>query len=308
MKEVLIKNAYINSFDIDDKIIKDILIINTKSLVDDKTQRCVYIDESRLKGELIYYRYYGEKILKSNILNILLPLILANTNIKKSEVQVIDLMTKYVRYFKADDMYFNYLLSSVMYNSLIHMLIEDKNIEYKDLLQKMKEEIIGFNFELEKKDIVKFQMARIDAIKTLDDYIDLKHYDYDENILKGLLNVLYDVYVEDRDLEDQGLMSIKKSILSLLGKDIKENSIDNLVFVSSMSDYLIKIRNYRVSKKIFNKSVDPRYIINLKEEELVSDPVFNQMKVVSKKLVDDALNIVINCKSGNYVLKFMKLK
>ncbi|MCR1954370.1 hypothetical protein NSA24_05915 [Clostridioides mangenotii] len=308
MKEVLIKNAYINSFDIDDKIIKDILIINTKSLVDDKTQRCVYIDESRLKGELIYYRYYGEKILKSNILNILLPLILANTNIKKSEVQVIDLMTKYVSYFKADDMYFNYLLSSVMYNSLIHMLIEDKNIEYKDLLQKMKEEIIGFNFELEKKDIVKFQMARIDAIKTLDDYIDLKHYDYDENILKGLLNVLYDVYVEDRDLEDQGLMSIKKSILSLLGKDIKENSIDNLVFVSSMSDYLIKIRNYRVSKKIFNKSVDPRYIINLKEEELVSDPVFNQMKVVSKKLVEDALNIVINCKSGNYVLKFMKLK
>ncbi len=286
MKEVLIKNAYINSFDIDDKIIKDILIINTKSLVDDKTQRCVYIDESRLKGELIYYRYYGKKILKSNILNILLPLILANTNIKKSEVQVIDLMTKYVSYFKADDMYFDYLLSSVMYNSLIHMLIEDKNIEYKDLLQKMKEEIIGLNFELEKKDIVKFQMARIDAIQTIDDYIDLKNYDY----------------------EDQGLMSIKKSILSLLGEDIKDNSIDNLVFVSSMSDYLIKIRNYGVSKKIFNKSVDPRYIINLKEEELVSDPIFNQMKVVSKKLVDDALNIVINCKSGNYVLKFMKLK
>lgn len=308
MKEVLIKNAYINSFDIDDKIIKDILIINTKSLVDDKTQRCVYIDESRLKGELIYYRYYGKKILKSNILNILLPLILANTNIKKSEVQVIDLMTKYVSYFKADDMYFDYLLSSVMYNSLIHMLIEDKNIEYKDLLQKMKEEIIGLNFELEKKDIVKFQMARIDAIQTIDDYIDLKYYDYDENILKGLLNVLYDVFIEDRDLEDQGLMSIKKSILSLLGEDIKDNSIDNLVFVSSMSDYLIKIRNYGVSKKIFNKSVDPRYIINLKEEELVSDPIFNQMKVVSKKLVDDALNIVINCKSGNYVLKFMKLK
>nr|WP_312983506.1 hypothetical protein [Clostridioides sp.] len=308
MKEVLIKNAYINSFDIDDKIIKDILIINTKSLVDDKTQRCVYIDESRLKGELIYYRYYGKKILKSNILNILLPLILANTNIKKSEVQVIDLMTKYVSYFKADDMYFDYLLSSVMYNSLIHMLIEDKNIEYKDLLQKMKEEIIGLNFELEKKDIVKFQMARIDAIQTIDDYINLKNYDYDENILKGLLNVLYDVFIEDRDLEDQGLMSIKKSILSLLGEDIKDNSIDNLVFVSSMSDYLIKIRNYGVSKKIFNKSVDPRYIINLKEEELVSDPIFNQMKVVSKKLVDDALNIVINCKSGNYVLKFMKLK
>ncbi|WP_242825859.1 hypothetical protein [Metaclostridioides mangenotii] len=220
MKEVLIKNAYINSFDIDDKIIKDIIIINTKSLVDDKTQRYVYVDQNRLKGELIYYRYYGDKCLKSNILNILIPLILANTNIKKSEEQVTDLITKYVNYFKIEEKFFDYLLSSVMYNSLIHLIIDDKSIEYKDLLQKTKEHVIGLNLELEKKDIVKFQMARIKAIQTIDEYIDLKTYDYDDDILKGLLNVLYDVYVEDRVVEDQGLVSIKKSILSLLGEEI----------------------------------------------------------------------------------------
>jgi hypothetical protein len=308
MKEVLIKNAYINSFDIDDKIIKDIIIINTKSLVDDKTQRYVYVDQSRLKGELIYYRYYGDKCLKSNILNILIPLILANTNIKKSEEQVIDLITKYVNYFKIEEKFFDYLLSSVMYNSLIHLIIDDKSIEYKDLLQKTKEYIIGLNLELEKKDIVKFQMVRIKAIQTIDEYIDLKTYDYDDDILKGLLNVLYDVYVEDRVVEDQGLASIKKSILSLLGEEISCDSIDNLAFVNSMSEYLYKLRNYKVAKNVFDKNVDPRYIINLKEEESVSDPILNQMYVVSKTLTDNALNIEINCKSGNYVLKFMKLK
>jgi hypothetical protein len=308
MKEVLIKNAYINSFDIDDKIIKNIIIINTKSLVDDKTQRYVYVDQSRLKGELIYYRYYGDKCLKSNILNILIPLILANTNIKKSEEQVIDLITKYVNYFKIEEKFFDYLLSSVMYNSLIHLIIDDKSIEYKDLLQKTKEYIIGLNLELEKKDIVKFQMARIKAIQTIDEYIDLKTYDYDDDILKGLLNVLYDVYVEDRVVKDQGLASIKKSILSLLGEEISCDSIDNLAFVNSMSEYLYKLRNYKVAKNIFDKNVDPRYIINLKEEESVSDPILNQMYVVSKTLTDNALNIEINCKSGNYVLKFMKLK
>jgi len=308
MKEVLIKNAYINSFDIDDRIIKDIIIINTKSLVDDKTQRYVYVDQSRLKGELIYYRYYGDKCLKSNILNILIPLILANTNIKKSEEQVIDLITKYVNYFKIEEKFFDYLLSSVIYNSLIHLIIDDKSIEYKDLLQKTKEYIIGLNLELEKKDIVKFQMARIKAIQTIDEYIDLKTYDYDDDILKGLLNVLYDVYVEDRVVEDQGLASIKKSILSLLGEEISCDSIDNLAFVNSMSEYLYKLRNYKVAKNVFDKNVDPRYIINLKEEESVSDPILNQMYVVSKTLTDNALNIEINCKSGNYVLKFMKLK
>ncbi|WP_304340411.1 hypothetical protein [Metaclostridioides mangenotii] len=308
MKEVLIKNAYINSFDIDDKIIKDIIIINTKSLVDDKTQRYVYVDQNRLKGELIYYRYYGDKCLKSNILNILIPLILANTNIKKSEEQVTDLITKYVNYFKIEEKFFDYLLSSVMYNSLIHLIIDDKSIEYKDLLQKTKEHVIGLNLELEKKDIVKFQMARIKAIQTIDEYIDLKTYDYDDDILKGLLNVLYDVYVEDRVVEDQGLVSIKKSILSLLGEEISHDSIDNLAFVNSMSEYLYKLRDYKVDKKVFDKKVDPRYIINLKEEESVSDPILNQMNVVSKTLTDNALNIEINCKSGNYVLKFMKLK
>lgn len=308
MKEVLIKNAYINSFDIDDKIIKDIIIINTKSLVDDKTQRYVYVDQNRLKGELIYYRYYGDKCLKSNILNILIPLILANTNIKKSEEQVTDLITKYVNYFKIEEKFFDYLLSSVMFNSLIHLIIDDKSIEYKDLLQKTKEHIIGLNLELEKKDIVKFQMARIKAIQTIDEYMDLKTYDYDDDILKGLLNVLYDVYVEDRVVEDQGLVSIKKSILSLLGEEISHDSIDNLAFVNSMSEYLYKLRDYKVDKKVFDKNVDPRYIINLKEEESVSDPILNQMNVVSKTLTDNALNIEINCKSGNYVLKFMKLK
>ncbi|WP_315167920.1 hypothetical protein [Metaclostridioides mangenotii] len=308
MKEVLIKNAYINSFDIDDKIIKDIIIINTKSLVDDKTQRYVYVDQNRLKGELIYYRYYGDKCLKSNILNILIPLILANTNIKKSEEQVTDLITKYVNYFKIEEKFFDYLLSSVMYNSLIHLIIDDKSIEYKDLLQKTKEHVIGLNLEIEKKDIVKFQMARIKAIQTIDEYMDLKTYDYDDDILKGLLNVLYDVYVEDRVVEDQGLVSIKKSILSLLGEEISHDSIDNLAFVNSMSEYLYKLRDYKVDKKVFDKNVDPRYIINLKEEESVSDPILNQMNVVSKTLTDNALNIEINCKSGNYVLKFMKLK
>ncbi|WP_242825860.1 hypothetical protein [Metaclostridioides mangenotii] len=75
-----------------------------------------------------------------------------------------------------------------------------------------------------------------------------------------------------------------------------------------MSEYLYKLRDYKVDKKVFDKKVDPRYIINLKEEESVSDPILNQMNVVSKTLTDNALNIEINCKSGNYVLKFMKLK
>ena len=53
MKNNLIKNAYISAFDIEDKYLKDLIIINTKCLIDDKTQRYVYIDNNRLRDELI---------------------------------------------------------------------------------------------------------------------------------------------------------------------------------------------------------------------------------------------------------------
>ena len=136
MKDNIIKTAYISAFDIKDKYLKDLIIINTKCLIDDKTQRCVYVDNNRLRDELIYYRFYGEIPQYNNILNILLPVIISNTNIQKSEDEVVELIQKYVRYLKKEEYLFEYILSSVLYNSIIHNIIEDKNIEYKDLLQK----------------------------------------------------------------------------------------------------------------------------------------------------------------------------
>lgn len=93
----------------------------------------------------------------------------------------------------------------------MHNLINNSKIEYVELLQSIKDKIIGFSIELDKSDVVKFQMARIKAIQLIDKYIDLKSEDYDEeSILLNVLNVLYDVYMEDRTVENEGINSIKK--------------------------------------------------------------------------------------------------
>ena len=76
MNDDLLKKAYINAFSINDKYIKDMIIINTKSLIDDISQRYVKIDKNRLKDELLYYKFYGDSIKDLNILNILLPVII----------------------------------------------------------------------------------------------------------------------------------------------------------------------------------------------------------------------------------------
>ncbi|MCC0661410.1 hypothetical protein KGF45_14110 [Clostridioides sp. ZZV14-6154] len=307
MNDVLIKKVYTSSFNNGSKALKDLIIINTKSLIDDKTQRCVYIDEKRLKDELIYFRFYGEKIGNVNFLNILLPLILSNTNIQKSEDEVVKLIKKYVSYFKKEESLFDYLLSSVAYNSIMHNLINNSKIEYVELLQNIKDKIIGFSIQLDKSDIVKFQMARISTIQLIDKYIDLKYEDYDEeSILPSVLNILYDIYIEDRNVENQGIKSMKKSILSILGEETELNE-DNIDFIFSMSEYVVKLRKYKIGVKMYNKKIDPSGLISLEEGDTTIDPIFNQITVMSKTFSDNILSIKINSKSGIYILKFKKV-
>ncbi|MFR3522619.1 MAG: hypothetical protein ACLTVE_08465 [Clostridia bacterium] len=306
MKENLIRNSYLNSFNINDKGLQDLIIINTKCLVDDKIQRYVYIDNNRLKDELRYYNFYGTKPSYDDILNILLPLILANVNIQKSEDEVVNLTQKYVKYFKKEDNLFEYILGAVIYNALIHYLLENKNIEYGDLLQLLKEKIIGFSIELEKLNMIKFQMARINAIQLIDNYIDLKIDEYeDSKIIKNLLNVLYDIYIKERSVNNLGNLSIKKSILSILGEEANLN-IDNIDFLEQMSNYIIKIRKYAINKKTYNLNSDPRNLIKYNEGDIVSDAILNKIQINSKELQDNILHMKVKSKSGEYNFKFRR--
>lgn len=308
MKENLIRNSYLNSFNINDeeKGLTDLIIINTKCLIDDKIQRYVYIDNNRLKDELRYYNFYGIKPSYDDILNILLPLILANTNIQKSEDEVISLIQKYVKYFKKEDNLFEYTIGALMYNALIHYILDNKNIEYDRLLQLLKERIIGFSIELEKLNMVKFQMARINTIQLIDNYIDLKVDDYDDGkIIKNLLNVIYDIYIEERNVSNIGILSIKKSILSILGEESKLN-MDNIDFIEQMSHYIIKLRKYVINKKTYDLNSDPRNLIKYDEGEIVCDAILNKINIASKELRDNVLHVKVKSKSGEYNFKFKK--
>ena len=307
MRDDLIKNCYISSFDIEDSSLKHLMIIGTKCLIDNKLQRNVYVDNNRLKDELIYFNFYDSKPQYSDVLNVLLPLILSNTNIQKSEEEVLALIQKYVRYLKKEQYLFDYILASVLYNSLIHNLIDNKDMEYEEILQSIKEKVIGLKIELDKTSMIKFQMARIKAIQVIDNYIDLKICDYEENeIITNLLNVIYDIYMEDREVINDGLLSIKKSILSILSADANLN-IDNIDFISSMAMYITKLRKYSINKSSYNTSSDPRSLINLNKGDTIVDPILNKIQVISKDFCDNVLRISIKSKSGQYTFSFKRV-
>ena len=306
MKDEILKKSYLNAFDIKDKYIKDMLIVITKSLVDDAKQRCVKIDDNRLRDELIYYKFYGEKINDLNIINILLPIIISNTNIQRSEDEVLKTIKNYTLYNKKEEYLSEYILGSLIYNTLIHSIIDNKNIEYNDLMQNIKTRIIEFVPNLEKSKVIKFEMCRIKTIQAIDKNIDLYKNEYSDNdIILNLLNVIYDVYIEDREVDIDGVNSMKKSILSILDFELNTN-IDNIDFIKSMSEYIIKLRKYKINKKAYSIKSDPRYLIGLEVGDTKQDPILNNIKVISKKFVNNVLKIKVISKSGNYDFKFIK--
>ena len=307
MKDDLIKNCYISSFDIDDSSLKHLMIIGTKCLIDNKLQRNVYVDNNRLKDELIYFNFYDNKPQYLDVLNVLLPRILSNTNTQKSEDEVLPLIQKYVKYLKKDQYLFDYILASVLYNSLIHNLIENPNMEYEEILQSIKEKMIGLQIKLDKSSIIKFQMARIKAIQVIDNYIDLKVCDYAENeIITNLLNIIYDIYIEDRDVINDGILSMKKSILSILSAEANLN-IENIDFISSMGVYITKLRKYSINKSSYNTGSDPRSLVNLNQGDTIVDPILNKIQVISKDFSNNILRISVKSKSGQYTFNFKRV-
>ena len=149
-------------------------------------------------------------------------------------------------------------------------------------------------------------MDRINAIQLIDNYIDLKIYEYeDSKIIKNLLNVLYDIYIQERSVNNLGTLSIKKSILSILGEEANLN-IDNIDFLEQMSNYIIKIRKYAINKKTYNLNSDPRNLIKYNEGDIVSDAILNKIQINSKELQDNILHMKVKSKSGEYNFKFRR--
>ena len=298
-----VKNAYISAFDTDSDIIKMLMLVNTKCLIDDFKQRYLFVDNNRLRDELRYYKFYGAEYKKENLLNIFLPVIIGNNAGEKCDKELIELVKKYVMYFKIENKYSEYLIATLIYSEVIHNLLKNPSIEYEEIMDSIKERVISLNIDMEKSDVVKFQMYRINLIKTIDEYKD-GNRSSGGDICSGLLDAIFDIYVEDRD-ESEDINSIKKVLFSLLGQKIS-TEIENIDFVDSMADYTVKLKKYKINKKEYHAKANPLEIISLNEGDSIQDPILNKLTVKSKIINGNLLKINVQAKSGEYCFRFAK--
>lgn len=298
-----VKNAYISAFDTDSDIIKMLILINTKCLIDDFKQRYLFVDNNRLRDELRYYKFYGAEYKEENLLNIFLPVIIGNNDGEKCDKELVELVKKYVMYFKIKNKYSEYLIAALIYSEVIHNLLKNPSIEYEDIMDSIKERVISLNIDMEKSEIVKFQMYRINLIKIIDEYKDGNRSSSDD-VCSGLFDAIFDIYVEDR-YEKSDIDSIKKVLFSLLGQKIS-TEIENIDFVDSMAEYTVKLKKYKINKKEYKSKANPLEIIALNEGDTIQDPILNKITVKSKKINGNLLKINVLSKSGEYNFRFLK--
>lgn len=298
-----VKNAYISAFDTDSDIIKMLILVNTKCLIDDFKQRYLYVDNNRLRDELRYYKFYGVDYAGENLLNIFLPVILGNNAGEKCDKELIEIVKKYMMYFKIESKYSEYLIASLIYSEVVHFLLKNPSVEYEEIMDMIKERVISLNIDMEKSDVVKFQMYRISLIKMIDEYKDGRRISSND-ICSGLLDAIFDIYVEDRE-ESSDINSIKKVLFSLLGQSAS-TEIENIDFVNSMADYTVKLKKYKINKKDYKAKANPVEIIALNEGESIQDPILNKLTVKSKSINGNLLKINVVSKSGEYCFRFLK--
>ncbi|KXZ39349.1 hypothetical protein SAMN05661008_00467 [Alkalithermobacter thermoalcaliphilus JW-YL-7 = DSM 7308] len=297
--EERIRNSFIYAFLCESKYLKDMIVLNTKSIIDDKSNKLNYIDYNRLKDELLLYKYYGEKNNKSIYnLNYILPIILCNTNFKKCEEEVINNIRFYTDKYE-------YVFSGIIYNYIIHSIIKDKDSNISDIISKLKEYIIEFN--IDDIDIINFNKCKIYVLQKLDRFLkqDISLIK-EENIIDGILRVLYQVYIQDYNEELEELKSIKNSILGILGFKLDNKNIEGFSFINSLSQYILRLRKYEINKKIYNEKVNPKDLIKLNVGDTIYNPILNNIKVIDKKLENDILYIKVLSKSGEYSFKFKR--
>ena len=309
--EKRIRNSIIYSFLTDDANIRNLIVLNAKSLVDDKEGKAVRIDEKRLKGELLYYRYYCENH-KRGIYGLapLICVIASNKNKKASADEAVQAISAYANAVfgsKHENM-----ISAMLLSNAYHKILQKPGIDIEELAEYLKGEVAHISFECSgSMDIINVEKARIYSMQKLDRLLrgDIEGIG-EKNPVDALLRVLHQIFIDDFEECDRELLSVKKALMGAAGIKIDEDplnlGIENWKFLCSMADYVLKLREYSIGKEYIQEGGDPRNPVRLKKGELFADPIMGNAIVEDVFMSEGVLNVQIKAKAGKYVFKFKK--
>lgn len=300
--------------------IVEIMIVTIKSLVPDESNHGSIIDYERFNEELklwYYYRHGENNSLLGTLHNIdeiywdyeddsifsrIVPIVFANEdwNVARREI------LKNILYTTGN---INSIFEGIAIGKLLFILIDNVNIDYSELVDIIKEEIVGFSQRDFIKDYISyfksfpkhykgnytvdFERKRIELLNILNGIsVGLKY-----NTLKNSLSIL-------AGKGDCNSINFFLGGLRSLKEDLDYETIKDEEFIRNLARFLVKLRKGRIS--IESLRVDKYILPNIfqyKEGDIFFHTLLKKCQVIKRLDEPDKIVIFIKTKSGIYRFK-----
>lgn len=314
----------------------ELLLIQTKSLMDLKEKTRVNVDEERLGDELRYWRNYRNGRTSTTLLHSMenigqredywrdnrgygfsriVSLLLANKNYNYALDEIFNEILRFNRHPQV-------IITGLLLSRILYLLLE-REYELQELIVELKGYLMDLRLQqlegrgheaLPQTYILQFEREKIDFLLALDrlkqginNWIETKSGDSKETLLLSLL-YLYQLrgegkitFVSETKTDTKEAVALAYCLwgaaLNQLPSDICQ--VKDWDFINSMGEYLLRIRNYEVGRRKYSKTeyVD---IFQLQTNKTIKHPIFNTMKVVNRREEKGYTIIDIITKAGGY--------
>lgn len=314
----------------------ELLLIQTKSLMDLKEKARVTVDEARLFDELKYWRNYRNGRVPTTLLysmenlgrgedywkdkrgygySRIVSLLLANKNYNYAIAEIYNQIVRFNRHPQV-------IISGLLLARTLYLLLEQE-YELQELIAELKGYLMdlrlrqledNFNEAVTQAYILQFEREKVDFLLDLDrlkqgssKWQDKKSVDSREILLLSLL-YLYQLLRDGKiTYIPEAIQDTKEAIalayclwgarLDQLPSDISQ--IKHWDFIDKMGEYLLRIRYYEIGRRKYSERefVD---IFQLQNNRIVKHPVFNTMKVVNRREEKGYIFVEISTKAGDY--------
>ena len=315
-EEVIVKNQW--------SYIVEMLIITIKSLLPSFNEVRNEIDYKRLHEEINiwkYYRHGGNKLLintenidesywnssDNSVYSRIFPIVISNKNFEYIKDEVI----KNILYTTGN---IKILLEGIFLSKVIYCLLENVK-DYDKIIVEVKNEIINMSIkEIKEKYnenyrldittysgnyILDFERKRIDIINLLNG-ITKEEY----RLLDDILNILKE---EITDYENIKPNFLTYSIIGLKRETVDQLKIKDKDFLLSLCDYLVKLRNGRISPELLKlENYFLPDVFKYKENDEFNHSLLNKCRVKLRIENNNFIKLFIETKSGIY--RFIKVK
>lgn len=269
--------SYLRAISMEDYV-SDIILLSTKSIITLKENRLVILDFNRFKDEMLLYKYYGKEIKNPLKAQLFLPMLIGTSPFEIIREEITLLLPHIFKDSKR-------AMESLLFLSIYHTLLVEDDGEIS--LENAKEKLIDTTYKAkDKSEEIIFQKIKIKLLMLFGK----PHIKELKEILEEAMDIL--------NFSEEEKYSIEVTL-----ENQEVNASD---FKRKMSEYLMKLLEFKLERERYNEKVILREIVELKEKEIKAIPILGKVEVFLREENQEGLKLGLRAKGQEYIFNIKK--